>query len=802
MTGAISRRKKGASLLPLAGEGGERSEPDEGSLGAHPSRIRATPYFARGRRRAHDLYALPFALSKHSKFILALSLFIALLIPGTLVVRAALSRAELVAPRPTPIVYDRNGSFLTQVGARDAARIDYGYWPLAVLPERVVRATLALEDRRFFEHPGVDARAILRATWNNLTGRGHRSGASTIAMQVARMQNPAPRGFANKLLEAATAIALVARHGHEAVLAHYLRLVPYGNGSHGIAHAARFYFDKPVEDLSLAEIALLSAIPQSPGRMNVFRDDGSRLAKARGARALDYLRRENIFDAAQISLAGKQLASLRLSSAPRRPGALHVALRYEKLVSEDRIESPSGKDPRIRATIDLALQDKVASLARRYLSTWRSAGARQVAAIVVERGSGAVLADIGSADYHDPNGGAFDFTRVSRSPGSTLKPFVYALAFERGALKTTDIMADLPEGASGVNNADGAYLGPLLPRQALANSRNVPATNLLRRTGLEANFHFLHDLGLHDLEAPADSFGISMAIGSLPTRLENLVRAYGTLAEDGRLHDLVFASEQKRRPSIRVMSSDTARLVTSMLADPLARLPSFPRYGPLEFPFAVAVKTGTSQGYRDAWTIAYSRKAIVGVWLGRADAGTMTQLSGAASSARLAHAILTHIHGTKPGDLAEDAFPAPQGRIPIEMCLTGGRNNGACGETLVEWVKPDEAPAPTVSSPEATPTDEPPRSAPEAVALAVTTPEHNVHIWRNLEQPSASNKLALQASASPQVEQIVWYVDGRPFALAEPDKPVFWPMQPGVHRFQARLPLQPGASRVVKVTIE
>ena len=202
----------------------------------------------------------------------------------------------------------------------------------------------------------------------------------------------------------------------------------------------------------------------------------------------------------------------------------------------------------------------------------------------------------------------------------------------------TDILADVPEGASGVNNADGAFLGPMSPRQALANSRNVPAANLLRRVGIEANFHFLHELGLHDLEAPPESFGVSMAIGSLPTKLENLMRAYAALADDGVLGDLVYAREQRRSAPRRVMSVDTARLVTSFLSDPQARLPTFPRYGPLEYPFAVAVKTGTSQGYRDAWTLAYSKKFIVGVWLGRADAGTMKELGGAASSARLAHA--------------------------------------------------------------------------------------------------------------------------------------------------------------------
>ncbi|MBI1866765.1 MAG: transglycosylase domain-containing protein [Methylocystis sp.] len=708
------------------------------------------------------------------------------------------------------MVYDRNGAFLTQVGhadARDAKDIDYGYWPLEAAPERVLRATLALEDRRFFDHYGVDPRAMLRAAWKNLRGRGQRSGASTIAMQVARLQNPEPRTFVNKIIEAATAVALISRYGHDRVLAHYLRLAPYGNGSHGIAHAARFYFDKPVEDLSWAEIALLAAVPQSPGRMNILRDRGLRLAVARGQRALEHLERQQVIDSAQASLARKQLTTMRIGSAPRPRQALHAALRYERLVRDRRLEPVSKHDPRIHATIDLALQDKIANLARRYLSGWRSAGAQQVAALVVERGSNAVRVDIGSADYHDLRNGAFDFTRVSRSPGSTLKPFVYALAFERGALKATDILADLPEGASGVNNADGSFLGPLLPRQALANSRNVPATNLLRRVGLETSFQFLHDLGLHDLEAPAESFGVSMAIGSLPTRLENLVRAYGALAEDGRLSDLMFANEQRRRPAIRVMSTDTARLITSFLADPLARLPSFPRYGPLEFPFAVAVKTGTSQGYRDAWTITYSRKVVVGVWIGRADAGTMNQLSGAGASARLAHAILAHIHGAKPGDIAQDAFPAPEGRVPVEMCLTsGGRSNGSCGETLVEWVKPAEAPplaaAQRAPGAEQNHAPEPTQFAPEAVALAITTPEHNSHIWRNPEQPQSSNKLALQVDAAPHVEQVVWYVDGQPFALAEPGAPVFWPMQPGVHRFQARLPLQQGASRTVKVTIE
>ena len=189
-------------------------------------------------------------------------------------------------PRSSTIA---TGVFLTQIAHGESA--GYGYWPLEKMPERFAAATLALEDRRFYSHGGVDLLAIARAAWNNIARRGRREGASTIAMQVARMQNPGPRGLERKIMEAATAVALIARHGHEAVLAQYLRLAPYGAESHGVAHAARYYFDKPVEDLSWAETALLAAVPQAPGRMNLAREGGLSRASARAARALDELSR-------------------------------------------------------------------------------------------------------------------------------------------------------------------------------------------------------------------------------------------------------------------------------------------------------------------------------------------------------------------------------------------------------------------------------------------------------------------------------------------------------------------------------
>jgi penicillin-binding protein 1C len=488
---------------------------------------------------------------------------------------------------------------------------------------------------------------------------------------------------------------------------------------------------------------------------------------------------------------------MRPFAAKRRPEALHLALRYERLAREGRVRAASRYDPRIHATIDLVVEGETMRLARRYLSIFRHAGARQVAVMVAERGSNAVIADVGSADYDDPRAGAFDFTRVMRSPGSTLKPFVYALALERGALKPTDLLQDMPEGASGVANADGLYLGPMTPRQALANSRNVPATNLLRRVGLLANFDFLHELGLHNLDAPAESFGISMAIGALPTRLEDLMRAYAALADDGVMRDLSFAADERKGPPRRVMSIDTARLVTSFLSDPQARLPSFPRYGPLEYPFAVAVKTGTSQNYRDAWTLAFSNRYIVGVWIGRADASGMRGLAGANSAARLAHALMAGLHGARPGEIAPETFPPPPGRVAVDLCRVD--SGPACPLSLREWVKPEEIAATPNASTLAHLDD---AVSADSGALVIATPEHNMHVWRNPEQPAALNKLALKLANGAANSQIVWTVDGAPVAVAQADETVFWPMTAGAHRIQARLALAPVASRPVRVTVE
>jgi penicillin-binding protein 1C len=275
------------------------------------------------------------------------------------------------------------------------------------------------------------------------------------------------------------------------------------------------------------------------------------------------------------------------------------------------------------------------------------------------------------------------------------------------------------------------------------------------------------------------------------------------------------------------LSADVARQVTLFLSDPMARLPSFPRYGTTEFPFAAALKTGTSQGYRDAWTVAWSTRYTVGVWLGRADGGTMREVTGAAAAAGLAKALLLRLHGARAGDLGDTGFAPPAHHVPVELCVFTGRHSpSGCSETLVEWLPAKAVPAPlpatglaangagqklTVAVGSAArawakrngfPLDDTANVAGQPVRLSIAVPEQDAHLWRNPEVPSALNRLALRAVAEPHVAQIVWYVDNEPFAVADPDETVYWPMAAGIHRFRIGRPFDAALSKPVRIAVE
>ena len=771
-------------------------------------------------------------------------------------------RLDISGTPPSYLLLDRHGAFMAEIANEGQ---DYGYWPLKELPPRVVAALIALEDKRFGNHPGIDPMAMARALYQNITHRKRVSGASTIAMQVARLLDPAERNYWHKLIESWHALVLTTRYGRDEILAAYLRLVPYGNRIHGIAYAARRYLDKPVEDLSWAEIAYLSAIPQAPTHMNPYREDGRQRAIARGSKLLKQLHTNGVLPQADFELAQQQISTISFPKlVSRSEKNLHAIFKLKQVLAE----SPPniGSEPyRITTTLDLNIQQSVTKLAGEAIDQWKNQGVGNAAVVLLDRESNGVLAWLGSGDYFDSEqAGAIDFAQTLRSPGSALKPFIYALALDQGKITPATILDDLPAVSYGMVNADRKFLGPMLPRQALANSRNVPVARLLNEVGLEEGYAFLRELGLHHDEQSARRYGLGLSIGAMPVTLEHLVQAYSVLANDGRWRALHWYEGQNVGDR-QLLTAGTARLLSLHLSDPSARLPSFPRMGSTEYAFPVALKTGTSEGLRDAWTIAYSRRYLIGVWLGHPDALPMHEITGASSAAELARRILDQLHGSERHGMADLSFPAPNGYSKVAVCaLTGKRATKVCDPVFEEWFRPGLEPqekdeayqsiaidlrngllahsgTPTRFVERRTFVNLPPQYADWAsqtglpriptkvstlgnakalsphstihagtnqlkslspAVLRILAPGDGLKLLRDPALPASFNTIGLRVEVSPALPEILWEIDGKPYQVAKYPYTVRWKLLPGEHVIRARAALTDEVSKPVRIRVE
>ncbi len=758
-------------------------------------------------------------------------------------------RDELVRPQASQLMLDRRGRYLGEVPGEDDA---FGYWPPPyVLPDKVVQATLEAEDRHYFEHAGVYGPSVLRAIWQDVRYHHIVSGASTVAMQVARMQSPGSRSLLRKLREAIEALLLIRHFGHDAVLRQYLTLAPYGNRVHGVTRAARLYFDKPVEDLSWRQAAFLASLPQMPGRMNPYDPDGLRRASARAKRILQGLADRGLMPREELALALD--SDLGLVPQPhRRPEAMHAVLAWSE-------RAPEQKDQMLTTTLDLDVQQTTAQILSEQLQTLSRAGAGNGAAIVVDLPSGEVLAYVGSRDYFsEEQHGAIDYARTKRSPGSALKPFIYALALEDGRMTAATELPDTPvdfqtrDGLAYLpDNINHAFMGPMLLREALANSRNIPAMRALAEVGVEPALRFFERAGISNISYEPGRYGLGLAIGNLDVTLEELVGLYGMLAREGETLPLRrFVGEQVEEPK-RLLPQSTAQLVTHILSDPLARRPSFPEGGPLDYEYAVAVKTGTSGGHRDAWAVAYSDRLLVGVWVGNHDQRKMDQLTGAHASAEAVHRIMDAVMPERsPQRSVLSAFPPPAGFVAREVCALSGKLAGPdCPHHRVEYFEPGTEPVQTCSyhatvridrrnglraGPscpnafvevrhlldlpeeydvwardqhlEVAPRQQSPLcpgDAPEGpVRVSIREPRDRSRYLFDPDTPKEFSTLRLSARVNPVDEEIVWIVDGEPVARVGYPFEVHWPLSPGTHTISAAMAHQQGQSRPVTVFVE
>jgi penicillin-binding protein 1C len=563
------------------------------------------------------------------------------------------------------------------------------------LPATLVAATIAAEDHRYWSHPGVDPIAIARAAWRNLRARGVVEGGSTLTQQTAKLllarQSPhRKRGVAAKMYEAAIAVRLEHHFDKREILANYLNLASYGNRIVGAERASQIYFGRSARMLTPAQAAFLAALPQRPSSFNPFKR--ADLALRRQRLILRRMEAAGFLTRSRAAEASSERLVLRRDESPFM--APHFV---DMVLSQFRGARPT----RIATTIDVELQRDIDGIIRSHRSMLDRHGAGNVSVVVLDNHRAEWLAWEGSGAWFDAaRDGAINGPVTRRQPGSALKPFTYALAFEHG-FSPASVLPDIPShfatSETGVlyspRNYDGRYRGPLLARQALAGSENVPAVALASELGVPTLLRFLTRAGLTTFDKGASYYGLGLTLGNAEVRLDELTAAYAAFVRGGEWIEPAGIRGGARRTSRTLVSPRTAFWVSDILSDAEAREYIFGRGGSLEFPFPVAVKTGTSQAYHDNWTIGYTRDVTVGVWVGNFDRTPLRNSSGVTGAAPVFHAVmlaaLRRVHG-----VATDFIVPPDARVAArEICaLSGLSANAWCPTRRTEHLASDAEP--------------------------------------------------------------------------------------------------------------
>jgi penicillin-binding protein 1C len=532
-------------------------------------------------------------------------------------------------------VEDRNGDLLRAYTVAD------GRWrlpaTLADVDPRYIALLIAYEDKRFYQHSGVDMRAVLRAIAQAIWNGEFVSGGSTLTMQVARLLEGGGTGrWGPKIRQARLALALERRLGKGDILNLYLKLAPFGGNLEGVRAASLSYFGKEPTRLTAAQSALLVALPQSPETRRPDRDQAR--AKAARDRVLDRL-------AGAGALPADEARAAKREAVPdaRRDFPAIAPLLADRMVAERPLANIH------RLTIRRDLQMTLADLAKRHVAD--QAGGLSAAIVVMDHQTGEVLASVGSAGYLDQERRGFvDMTRAIRSPGSTLKPLIYGLAFEAGLANPATLIEDKPIDFNGYapQNFDKQFYGVLTVREALQYSLNIPAVALLEAVGPAQLMARMRRAGVKAKLPDDGPAGLAIALGGLGVSLDDLVVLYGGIARGGLpVAAQTRLGERPEQPQKRLMSEVAAWQVGDILTGV---------QGPFLSPDNnLAFKTGTSYGYRDAWAIGFDGRHVIGVWLGRPDGASVPGILGAG----LAAPLLFEAFGRLKPELDPLASPPP-----------------------------------------------------------------------------------------------------------------------------------------------
>jgi penicillin-binding protein 1C len=628
-------------------------------------------------------------------------------------------------------------------------RWNYGsYVSLYDAPPLLVKAFLAAEDKRFYQHGGVDWYARMNAMAQNLRARRIVRGASTITEQVVRMLHPRPRTFWSRWLEGWEAMRLERRFSKAAILEFYLNQVPYARQRRGVVQAAQYYFNRELDTLNAKEMLALAVLVRAPGRMDLVHD--SNAINRPLTRLADRLHAQHVLDRIQY----RHIPSQELQLV--RPGLPADASHFVTYL-KSRSDLPVNHNGRIRTTLDASLQRRVRQVLENRLRALRSRGVSDGAALVVDHLNHEVLAWVNAGAFDaETRGSQIDAVTLPRQPGSTLKPLLYALAIEKGWTAAT-LIDDSPlarpvaGGLHTFHNYSRQHYGPIRLRAALGNSLNIPAIRAVAYVGRDRFLKRLKRLGFSSLTRHPDYYGDGIGLGNGEVSLYELVQAYAVLANAGRriAPRLLMNTVEQPRTRQTVYAPEVTSIIADILSDPNARQLEFGQGNLLRFPIQTAVKTGTSSDYRDAWAVGFSHRFTVGVWMGNLDQQPMQEVTGSVGPGlvlRSVFAELNRFSASRPLFLSRHLRA-------VKICPVSGLLAKRDGPQMTEWFRPGHAPTKRCAG----------HDRPGDIVQAKTRPNDSNPI--EFKQPTPG----LQIATDPRIP------DGDevfPFELAEGVRPV------------------------------
>ncbi len=583
--------------------------------------------------------------------------------------------------------YDRDGKLLRlTLAADDKYRI---YTPLSEISPHIANAIILYEDKHFYNHIGINPISLFRAIKQYASHTPHPVGASTITMQVARLKYDInSKTFLGKMQQIALAIYIDLFHSKDEIIEAYLNLAPYGGNIEGIGAASTIYFGKPARDLTKIESITLATVPQNPVKRGLNTTTGIKNLESMRKNLIERWVAEYPTDTNLLTFADMPIETKSPRDLP------FLAPHFTDFLNTQKI-----KKSEITTTLDLNLQTKMEKTIAREIATRRSHGVTNAAAILVNYKTMETVAYIGSANYFDREiYGENDGVRARRSPGSTLKPLIYATATDMGLIHGMTLLRDarVNFGVYAPENSDNDFYGPILAHDALTHSRNIPAINLVREIGAK-NFHkILSDSGVANLR-PAEHYGISVALGGAEVSMFELADIYATMANLGSRRAIKTELNSPDTEITNLLSPEAFFLTIDMLGHQSTPTKKIPFAKNTQSPIKHYWKTGTSSSYRDAWTAGIFGDFVLVVWVGNFDGTPNNEFSGARAAApiyfALAQTVANH-YASIGTPIKDNNFMRPElNVITVDMCEIGGNIAGPyCPKKVASYFIPGKSP--------------------------------------------------------------------------------------------------------------